>query len=163
MQKSCPSLCAQVHDLRGSYHTATTSTQRKAEFGANQTPLLASAESNGCLENQHPNVDRWKYAHIKKKKEKRISWLSSIAQILWKTHNTCPGSSVFTDKCFYTAQGVTGNSVIPMQTKRSEDQVGRRARYLNALRKLLSGGKLSTHTNTLPILLKAHTASNLHL
>lgn len=103
-------------------------------------------------------------AHTHTQKKLKInSWLSSIAQILWKTHNTCPGSSVFTDKCFYTAQGVTGNSVIPMQTKRSEDQVGRRARYLNALRKLLSGGKLSTHTNTLPILLKAHTASNLHL
>lgn len=59
MRKSCPSLCAQVHDLRGSYHTTTTtSTQRKAEFGANQTPLLASADSNGCLENQRLNVDR---------------------------------------------------------------------------------------------------------
>lgn len=104
--------------------------------------------------------------HTQKRKKKKnflAIIYSSIAQIPWKTHNTCPGSSVYTDKCFYTAQGVTGNSVIPMQTKRSEDQVGRRVRYLNALRKLLSGGKLSTHTNTLPILLKAHTASNLHL
>lgn len=32
--------------------------------------------------------------------------------------NTCPGSSVFSVKCFYTARGTTGNTAIPMQTNK---------------------------------------------
>lgn len=46
----------------------------------------------------------------------KIAWLSSTTRILGETCNTRPGSSVFTDKCFYTARGITGNTAIPMQT-----------------------------------------------